>query len=283
MRPRLIAFVATITVACPIVAAAAVIGRPTRAHRGVDGRMVRIPAGDYRSLYAVPGGARVRVATFALDRQPVTRAEFLAFVRARPQWQRGRVGRSFAEVSYLADWPGALDAGTGVELQRPVTGVSWFAAKAFCDARGKRLPTLDEWEYVAAASETHRDASADPVFRRRILALYAARVSATLPIAGSGRANTYGVRDLHGSAWEWTLDVNAGMPADVSHVASRSPGANDRRVYCASAAIGVADPANYPAFMRFAMRAGLNARSTVAGLGFRCAAGSAAPTMLSTH
>ena len=280
MRPRLIALVAAITVACPIVAAATVIGRPTRGHRVTVGAMVRIPAGDYRPLYAEPGAGRVHVAAFALDRQPVTRAEFLAFVRAQPQWQRSRVGRSFAEASYLADWPAALDAGTGVELRRPVTGVSWFAAKAFCVARGKRLPTLNEWEYTASASETRRDASADLVFRRRILALYAARASATLPVAGSGPANAYGVRDLHGSAWEWTLDVNAGMPADVSHVAGRSPGAQDRRVYCASAAIGVADPANYPAFMRFAVRAGLTARSTVAGLGFRCAAGGATPTTL---
>ena len=283
MRSRLIALVAAFVLALPIAARASAGARTSRDRRVAVGAMVRIPAGDYRPLYAVPGAGRVHVAAFALDRQPVTRAEFLAFVRAHPQWQRSRVGRSFAESAYLADWPAAMNAGTGVELRRPVTGVSWFAAKAFCEARGKRLPTLDEWEYAAAASETRRDASADPAFRRRVLALYAARVSATLPVAGSGPANAYGVRDLHGSAWEWTLDVNAGMPADVSHVAGRSPAAHDRRVYCASAAIDVADPANYPAFMRFAVRAGLTARSTVTGLGFRCAAGSAAPTMLLMH
>lgn len=51
--------------------------------------------------------------------------------------------------------------------------------------------------------------------------------------------------------------------------------ANCRRVSttmsCASSAIGAADPSNYPAFMRAAVRAGLDRQSTMTTLGFRCA------------
>jgi len=45
-----------------------------------------------------------------------------------------------------------------------------------------------------------------------------------------------------------------------------------RHLYCASSALGATDPTDYPAFARSAVRAGLTARSTVSGLGFRCAA-----------
>ncbi len=258
MRSRLAAVIALMVIAVPGTATASAVGRGERPKpsRAIGTRgMARLPAGTYRPLYSMPGEIEVRVAAFALDRRPVTRAEFLAFVRLHPAWRRDSVRPPLAEPAYLAQWPGVLDAGSGSDLQRPATGVSWFAATSYCAARGKRLPTLDEWEYAAAASVTRRDAIGDPAFRRMLLALYAARSRAQLPIAGSGAANAYGIRDLHGSAWEWTRDFNS------SH-----------RLYCASGAIGAADPTNYPAFMRSAFRAALTSRATLDGLGFRCAA-----------
>ena len=255
MRSRDVAFIVLIAIAVPGTAMAlAGVRRETVRATGTRD-MARLPAGTYRPLYNMPGEGAVRVAAFALDRRPVTRAEFLAFVSLHTAWRRGSVRPKLAEPSYLAQWPGVLDAGSGSDLQRPVTGVSWFAASSFCAARGKRLPTLVEWEYAAAASDTRRNAADDPAFRRRMLELYAARSSARLPIAGSGAANVYGIRDLHGSAWEWTHNFNS------SH-----------SLYCASGAIGAADPTNYPAFMRSAFRAALTARATMDGLGFRCAA-----------
>lgn len=271
MRPRHAAFVVFLAIVAPTVASAAAGARSNVRRPADTSGMVRIPAGSYRPLYGAPGMGRVRVGAFALDSRPVSRAGFLAFVRLHPEWSRSSVRPIVAEPSYLADWAGVLDAGSGVDLQRPVTSVSWFAAKAFCAARDKRLPTLDEWEYVAAASETRRDASADPAFRRHLLALYAAR-SSRLPIAGSGVANVYGVRDLHESGWEWTLDYHAMTAGDDARVPGSGHEARDHRFSCASAAIGATDPSNYPAFMRFAMRAGLTARATLGALGFRCAA-----------
>ena len=255
MRSRHAAFITLISIVVSSTASASAGERnaPRRATGTRD--MARLPAGTYRPLHTLPGHGAVRVAAFALDRRPVTRADFLAFVRLHTSWRRGSVRPLLAEPSYLAQWPGVLDAGRGSDLQRPVTGVSWFAASSFCAASGKRLPTLDEWEYAAAASNTRRNSADDPAFRRKMLELYAARSSARLPIAGSGAANVYGIRDLHGSAWEWTRNFNS------SHI-----------LYCASGAIGAADPTNYPAFMRSAFRAALTARATMDGLGFRCAA-----------
>lgn len=219
--------------------------------------MVIVPDGDYHPLYSTDGRP-IHVASFALDESLVNRAEFLRFVRANPAWRRGAIRSEWADAGYLADWPGALVAARDARaLREPVVGVSWFAAKAYCAAEGKRLPTTDEWEYVAAASETRRDASGDPAFLRRLVALYSLRPHA------AGITNVYGVRAMHGPVWEWTLDFNGAAHMDAMH---------EHHVSCASAAVGARDLSNYPAFLRAAMRTGLTGRTTFGGLGFRCAA-----------
>jgi formylglycine-generating enzyme len=229
------------------------------------GEMVRIPAGSHRPLYT-EGAREVGVAAFELDRYPVTRAEYLAFVRDRPRWRRGEVRPIFASPAYLADWPGALDVGGTAGARRPVTNVSWFAARSYCEWRGKRLPTENEWEYVAAASEARRDAGRDPEFIARLLELYGRR-AANRPGVGASAPNAFGIHDLHDLGWEWVLDFNTAVVSDDS----RSKGSRDRELYCAAGVLGAADPGNYPAFLRYAFRSGLQGSSTANNLGFRCA------------
>jgi len=175
---RALRFATLIVLAAAHQASASVVPGtpPTRSARTAGraaNRMAMVPAGRYRPLYAAPGAARVLVAAFALDRDPVTAADFLAFVERRPEWRRDRVRRVFADANYLADWTTPTDAGSLEARRRPVTQVSWFAARAYCASLGKRLPTVDEWEYVAAASERTTDARSDAAFRSRLLALYA--------------------------------------------------------------------------------------------------------------
>ena len=64
--------------------------------------------------------------------------------------------------------------GTGREARpdQPVTRVSWFAARAYCEAAGARLPTWYEWEFAAAADEHRPDARSDPDWREKILDWY---------------------------------------------------------------------------------------------------------------
>ena len=245
--------------------------RPDRPVKRSASRMVMLPAGHYRPLYAAPGADRAAVAAFALDREPVTTGEFLAFVERHPEWRRDRVRRVYAGVEYLADWPAATDAGSPEMRRRPVTQVSWFAARAYCASVGKRLPTVDEWEYAAAASEHLADATGDAAFRARLLALYAG-VGKRTGAETRGFQNAYGVRALHGVVWEWTLDFNSIVLDDDSRATGSGADARDRHLYCASAALGATDPSNYPAFLRHAVRAGLGARSSTSAVGFRCAA-----------
>ena len=237
-------------------------------HLVLAATMIALPAGHYRPLYGA-GAATVAVHAFRLDRDPVTRADFLAFVRAHPEWRRSTVSTERAErAGYLADWRGDLDAGGAADLRRPVTGVSRLAARAYCAARGARLPSVAEWEYAAAASAARRDASGDPAFVRQLLATYSTRPR-PLPPVERGAVNAWGVRGLHDLAWEWTDDT-ATAHADAAHAGHAHPG-SAHTVGCASAALGAADPTNYPAFLRNAIRAGVTDRSTLETLGFRCA------------
>ncbi|HEX6059852.1 MAG TPA: formylglycine-generating enzyme family protein [Gemmatimonadaceae bacterium] len=256
---------ATLALLALLLAPAALAAAPGGSARS---GMVRLPAGAYRPLYGVRGTDSVVVRSFLLDRDAVTRGEFLAFVRAEPRWRRSAVAPLHADRrGYLADWRGDLDAGDADDVRRPVTNVSWHAARAYCASLGKRLPTVHEWEYAAAASESRRDASGDPAFIQRLVSLYAARPR-PLPQTTAGFRNVYGVRGLHGLAWEWVEDFNSVLVSDDS----RGVGGRDHGAYCASAAIGALDPGNYAAFLRFAFRAGLTGRSSAESLGFRCAA-----------
>lgn len=231
---------------------------------------VRIPSGSYAPLYAAAGEARVAVAAFSIDREPVTRREFEHFVIANPQWRRGTIAGVFAEPGYLADWPSATAAGDDA-ADRPVTDVSWFAAKAFCKARGGRLPTVDEWEYVAAANRTKRDATRDPSRVAELVAIYSGRAGRRPGSVGRSAPNAFGVADLHELVWEWVDDFNSVLVSDDSRQMGAGGDERDRHLYCASSAIGASDPSNYAAFLRYAFRSGLTGRTTTRSLGFRCA------------
>jgi len=230
------------------------------------GQEVYIAGGTFTPLYSVGSRNKVAVKPFYLARDAVTNAEFLSFVRAHPQWRRSQVPRIFADENYLKDWTGDLQFPAGLE-NRPVTGVSWFAARAWCRARGRRLPSEAEWEFVARASDRKLDASRDPAFLRTILDWYARPTPARLPAVSSGRPNLHGVRGMHGLIWEWVDDFNSVLVTGES----RQDGALDRNLFCAAGSAGSKDPTNYAAYMRYAFRASLEARFTVRNLGFRCA------------
>jgi formylglycine-generating enzyme required for sulfatase activity len=246
---------------------------------GVAAGMVRIPAGSYRPLYNAPESPRQRaaapaskrttrrrrVAAFDMDVFPVTNAEYLAFVREHPEWRRSRANRLFVDDAYLRHWTGDLDPGDKAPDAAPVVSVSWFAARAYLKAQGKQLPTVDQWEYAAAASETERDASRSPALLERLRLWYSRPTPAILPPVTSGPRNVYGVTGLHALIWEWTLDFNSSLVTGES----RADASLDRALYCGAGAVGASDFEDYAAFMRYAMRSSLEARYSVPNLGFR--------------
>lgn len=229
----------------------------------------RLPGGAFRSVlrYEDLPSTPVRVRLFELMRTPVTNAQFLAFVQAQPQWRRDRVASVFADREYLSKWSGPLALGAQALPQQPVVQVSWFAASAYCEAQGARLPTWSEWEYAAAADETRRDARADPAWRARMLAWYSRPSNRALQRAGLQAPNAYGVQDLHGPVWEWTDDYSALLIAGDN----RNQGDADTAKYCGAGALSMDDRENYAVMMRVALLSSLQAQDTTRNLGFRCA------------
>ena len=230
--------------------------------------MILIPAGVYHPLFKFKtDAAEVPVKAFYLDAVPVSNGDFLEFVRANPRWQRSQVKQLFADELYLKDWMGDLELGSDAPANGPVTGVSWFAAKAYAQWRGQRLPTTAEWEYAASASAARPDGENDPQFKAEILQWYSTPTPAVLPPVSSSSTNFYGVRDLHGLVWEWVADFNSAMISDDS----RGGDVLDRRFFCAAGSQGAQDVDDYPAFMRYAFRSSLKADYCIHDLGFRCA------------
>jgi len=229
---------------------------------------VLVPGGEFKSaLKYEDTQGKVAVASFELMRTPVTNAQFLDFVRKNPPWQRGKVVPVFAEARYLAHWSTPLQLATHATQQQPVVNVSWFAASAYCEAGGARLPTWGEWEYSAAADGTRRDARSDPAWREQILGWYAKPSNAPLSPVGQSPANVYGVQDLHGLVWEWTEDY-ASMLVSADN---RAQGEQDRLKFCGAGAIAMDDRENYAVLMRVAMLSAMEAANITSNLGFRCA------------
>jgi formylglycine-generating enzyme required for sulfatase activity len=139
----------------------------------------------------------ITVATFYIDRFPVTNAQFKQFLDATHYSPKDT-------INFLRDWKnGVYPSGLG---NRPVTWVSLEDARAYAAWAGKRLP--HEWEWQLAAQGT--DGRAFPWGQAWDYANVPAPVTGRTmtgpdPVdAHPSGASPYGVMDMVGNVWQWT-------------------------------------------------------------------------------
>lgn len=231
-----------------------------------DNGIVFIDGGDWELpiVREVATGSG-RVEDFLLDARQVTNAEFLDFVRAHPEWRRDRAPGIFRDARYLSHWPRADALGQGnAAADRPVTRVSWYAARAYCRALGGRLPSMTEWEY---ASERQRQSvgTSPEDYARELFSWYANPGAGSLRSVAEGEAPGLGIHGLHGLVLEWVEDFQLvlGRGDDIDLLTGS----------CGDTArfLPEFDEAHYATFLRFQSRSNYQPDTTTSTLGFRCA------------
>ena len=203
--------------------------------------MVLIPAGTFEmGSEDEEAGDRekpvhtVHLDAFYMDVYEVTNAQFKAFVDANPDWQKDRIDGRFHNGAYLNLWDGT-DYPAG-KADHPVLAVSWYAAMAYAEWAGKRLPTEAEWEYAARGglagkkypwgdTMTLADANYSEYDENwnRI-----GGIGDTTPV-GQYAANGYGLYDIAGNVSEWCLDLDDSDFYAESHD-SRNPIAGGKSI-----------------------------------------------------
>jgi formylglycine-generating enzyme required for sulfatase activity len=227
----------------------------------VSGAPIKIPAGRFAPLYGIEKDqVAFDVKSFSIDQFPVTVGEFKKFISSHNEWSREQVSSLYADKNYLKD--------LSVNPRSAIVSVSWFAANSYCESRKGRLPTTLEWEMVAAASETKKDASKDEAFVNKILEWYSFPEDNKIQkIPGKDKPNFYGLHNLHGLNWEWTSDFNSIIMTNDN----REDGSKLNVSFCGAGSIGSKTKEDYAAFVRYSLRSSLEASFTLTNLGFRCA------------
>ncbi len=183
--------------------------------------MVLIPASDFQmgsedidAFNDEKPVHTVYVDAFYMDKYPVTNAQYKEFLVANPQWgkpprwyeqtKRGItcMPRKYHDGDYLKNW--TRNNFPSGEDDHPVTWVSWYAAMAYAQWTGKRLPTEAEWEKAARGGLADNKYPWGNTIDSTYLN-YDLFVGRTTSV-GKFPVNGYGLSDVVGNVFEWCLD-----------------------------------------------------------------------------
>lgn len=184
---------------------------------------IEIPAGEFtmgtdnkRTDAQNRPAHQVTLPAYYIDKYPVTNAQYARFAaetgyRVPINWAEGRFDPKL--------------------MLHPVTMVSWFDAKAYCEWNGKRLPTEAEWEKAARGTDGRRWPWGEVMDVQKLNTYYS--VGSTTPVnAYPDGASPYGVMDMAGNVIEWVEDnfepySNSNAPQEI-FVAKKQVASDDK-------------------------------------------------------
>jgi len=169
--------------------------------------MAYVPKGEYKrghrdAFDAIPV-KKVYIDSFFIDQHEVTNAEFKAFVDANPSWSQSRIDPRFHDGNYLDHWVNGSPHPD--DLQLPIANVSWYAARAYAEWKGKRLPTEAEWEKAARGNADTAYWWGD--YSDAKMAVYEFYPEKRPAPVGSFPANPFDIYEILGNVYEWVEDT----------------------------------------------------------------------------
>ncbi len=257
---------------------------------------VQPPENTPQSMVFIPGGEFLMgsdenlihsayVDSFFMDRYPVTNAQFKMFVEANPQWRRptdlyfwnikwnSTKKKPEHDGDYLKHWH--ENNYPDDKANHPVTWVSWYAAMAYAEWLGKRLPTEAEWEKAARGGVSGQNYPWGNTIDST-MANYSNTNGGTAEV-GQYPANGYGLYDMAGNIWEWCLDVydagfylNSPQHNPISGANSVNSVTNEFTDESVLRVLRGGSWLDAPHLLKTAFRYKNNPRRTLGRIGFRC-------------
>jgi formylglycine-generating enzyme required for sulfatase activity len=231
---------------------------PTKFETGVDsGAWAKVPAGSF--LMSIHNHPTVINYDFEIMVTPVTNSQYAAYLNQAVTAGKVKVADGRVTGFYPGDrFHGyrhevRIDAGDYLHYavndrdarlahdgraftvkpgfeNHPITGVTWFGAKAYCDFTGARLPTEEEWEKAARGIDGRpypwgsdvSPANANYYYSRDPFEKGTGAIGLTTPVgfyngktydgfATFDSKSPYGLYDMAGNVWHWTASFYEGL------------------------------------------------------------------------
>jgi formylglycine-generating enzyme required for sulfatase activity len=144
----------------------------------------------------------------------------------------------------------------------PINGVDWSQSRAYCQWRGGDLPTEAQWEYAARGTDARTYPWGNAAPASQLCWNRYPGPGSTYPVQSYPGGNSpFGLFDMAGNVWEWTLDFYANY-TDEAAIDPIGPTSGTNRV-CRGGS-GFDSSATF-------VRAAFRGRDS--SLGFRCSRG----------
>lgn len=157
----------------------------------------------YQSMHREIGAQTLDLETFYISRFPITWRQYMEFAQSdhrlseRSVFSEEKWGAFFRHLSQQVETQGDHPAST-----------NWHFARAFCDWIGARLPTSAEWEKAARGTDGRLYPWGNwwDLTRGNFILDCERWPEKTAPVAAYPAGQSpYGVMDLMGNTYEWTL------------------------------------------------------------------------------